>query len=306
MQHDHVPHVGQDQQIRGHHDHVVLPQQMSDAQTLFEESTRFLYGNKVEVATRPPRVDGPQLYGQGGVSTPNIGQPPQYEDNKMKSQGGPPPSGTSLQFVSQHGVMTPYIAHDGGNEFLPPSIGGQVSHYNGHNILVTQRTPPHGDHPMDSYGNTPLRGHDDSRETLSIFSSPLPSVGSPTRFYIKDIIYEQKFGPLALPSCSPPKALELKPPTNEIKIYDFSSKLKEEDYDMVETTPSQPYFDENVLAEFSTFKGVEDYVKDRSVPIEANFSAIFEFMHLCRETTQGLLDTSAKNNKNILEKTELI
>ena len=51
---------------------------------------------------------------------------------------------------------------------------------------------------------TPPPYVDESQETLSIFSSPLPHLGTPQRYAIQDVEYGERFGPLTIPQVSPP------------------------------------------------------------------------------------------------------
>ena len=90
----------------------------------------------------------------------------------------------------------------------------------------------------------------ESQETLEIFSSPLPNVGTPKRIAIEDVEYSQRFVRLLLPPCSPQRHMELAHYSGKEDLSPFASYLKQGDYEMQDALISEPYFDEQVLAEF--------------------------------------------------------
>ena len=158
--------------------------------------------------------------------------------------------------------------------------------------------------------NTPMGSShhmmNDSQQTLEIFSTPLPKIGTPQRFAIQDVEYSRSFGPLALPPCSPQRAMVLHTPSNEGQLNPFASYLKEGDYEMQDALVTQGHFDESRLAQFPTFQHVAEFFQERLHPIHANFAAIFEFMHLSKATLEGILQTSAHNDKKVLERTDVL
>ena len=141
----------------------------------------------------------------------------------------------------------------------------------------------------------------ESQETMSIFSSPLPRVFTPQRVQIQDVEYLRHFGSLAIPQHSPTRDMVLDRENFQNGMSAFNSYLQQEEMEMREFVPSQPYFDQSILDNYPTFKNVEEYLQTSFVPIHDNFSALFHFSALCKTTINNMLATSAQNDEAVLK-----